>query len=386
MRTANSTGPLRRFESLDHWRGVACLLVVVYHSTIVYLASVPAATSGWAHAAAEFTHHFNVGVALFFVISGYCIAAAADNARRKNSSTGEYFIRRIRRIYPPYWIVVAFSIGLFFLFDYGWTHPLLSTEPWAQYRPWWYSASQWAGNLTLTETWRSHLFGGIRGHFPGQAWTLCYEEQFYFVTGMALLFARKRFFETMAVVSLATLATSYAASAMGATVSGFFFDGSWLLFAAGVAAFYRIHYARAWMRVALDAVLLLLIPASLIVRVPIYGAVVGFVFAAALPLLFRFDAPVAASPVLTPLLRCGQMCYSLYLVHQIPVKGVTMLLYRMGVQNATSTLLIATPASVAVSVLLGWGFYRVVERRFLNPKSPTAVPQAQPAVFMKAAV
>lgn len=379
------SGPLRRFESLDHWRGVACLLVVIYHSTIVYLASAPASTSSWPHAIAAFTHHFNVGVALFFVISGYCIAAAADNARRKNSSTGEYFIRRFRRIYPPYWIVVVFSIGLFFLVDYGWTHPLLSTEPWTQYRPWWYSPSQWFGNLTLTETWRSHLFGGIRGHFPGQAWTLCYEEQFYFVTGMALLFARKRFFETMAAVSIATLATSYTANAMGLAVSGFFFDGSWLLFAAGVAAFYRIHYAPPVVARALDAVLLLLIPASFIVRVPIYGAVVGFTFAAALPLLFRFDARIATSPPLTPLLRCGQMCYSLYLVHQIPVKGVTMWLFRSGAQSAAATLLIATPAAIAVSVTLGWGFHVLVERRFLNPKTAPLVQPERP-VFAKAAV
>jgi peptidoglycan/LPS O-acetylase OafA/YrhL len=377
--------PLRRFESLDHWRGVACLLVVIYHSTIVYLASASASTSSWTHAVAEFTHHFNVGVALFFVISGYCIAAAADNARRKNSSTGEYFIRRFRRIYPPYWIVVVFSIGLFFVLDYGWTHPLLSTEPWAQYRPWWYSPSQWFGNLTLTETWRSHLFGGIRGHFPGQAWTLCYEEQFYFVTGMALLFARKRFFETMAVVSMATLAASSAASATGVAVSGFFFDGSWLLFAAGVAAYYRIHHARGAAVAACDAVLWLLIPLSFWLRVPIYGAVVGFVFAAALPWLYRVDRPVASATALTPLLRCGQMCYSLYLVHQIPVKGVTMWLFRSGVQSAGATLLIATPAALVVSVALGWGFHVLVERRFLNPKT-TPLPRPEPAVFARAAV
>ncbi len=383
MRNADNGSLPRRFESLDHWRGLACLLVVIYHSTIIYLATAPPAASGWAHAAAEFTHHFNVGVALFFVISGYCIAAAADNARRKNSSTGQYFVRRFRRIYPPYWIVVVCSIALFFVFDYGWTHPLLSTEPWAQYRPWWYSPSQWFGNLTLTETWREHLFGGIRGHFPGQAWTLCYEEQFYFVTGMALLFARRRFFEAMALVSIATAGVSYVAAATGAAVGGFFFDGSWLLFAAGVAAFYRIHYARGVAVAVMDAVLWLMVPLALIVRVPIYGAIVGFVFAAALPWLYRFDAPVSSAASLTPLLRCGQMCYSLYLVHQIPVKGVTMLLFRMGVHGAASTLLIATPAAVAVSVALGWTFHVLVERRFLNARTST-VPQQQ--VFARMAV
>lgn len=380
-----SPTPLRRFESLDHWRGLACLLVVVYHSTIVYLASAPSSSSGWAHTAAEVTHTFNVGVALFFVISGYCIAAAADNARRKDSSTAEYFVRRFRRIYPPYWIIVMFSIALFFLVDYGWAHPLLSTEPWSQYRPWWYSPSQWFGNLTLTETWRSHVFGGIRGHFPGQAWTLCYEEQFYFVTGMALLFARRRFFEAIAGVSVLTLAASQAATATGVAVSGFFFDGSWLLFAAGVAAFYRIHYARGRGVLAIDAVLLALIPLSVVLHVPIYGAIVGFIFAAALPWLYRFDRPVASSRMLAPLLLCGQMCYSLYLVHQIPVKAVTMFLFRSGIHSAAATLLVATPAALLVAVGLGWGFHVAVERRFLNTRS-SALPRAREAVFARAAV
>jgi hypothetical protein len=33
-----------------------------------------------------------------------------------------------------------------------------------------------------------------KGQFVGQAWTLCYEEQFYIVTGLLLLVARRRFF------------------------------------------------------------------------------------------------------------------------------------------------------------------------------------------------
>ena len=78
---------IRRFESLDHWRGLACLLVIVYHSTMEYLARAPKAAGDWSVAGiVEATHYFNVGVALFFVISGYCIAAAADNSRQRSHS------------------------------------------------------------------------------------------------------------------------------------------------------------------------------------------------------------------------------------------------------------------------------------------------------------
>src|SRR5437762_3960854 len=99
------------------------------------------------------THHFSVGVALFFVISGYCIAAAADGARFKGTGSREYFLRRFRRIYPPFWVVVVASLVFFGVIDYVLFPGLLSRQPWGQPRPSWYSPTQWLGNLTLTETW-----------------------------------------------------------------------------------------------------------------------------------------------------------------------------------------------------------------------------------------
>jgi peptidoglycan/LPS O-acetylase OafA/YrhL len=363
-----------RFESLDHWRGLACLLVIVYHSTMVYLETSPPDDTAL-RGLLEFTHHFNVGVALFFVISGYCIAAAADNSRHRNDSIRTYFVRRFRRIYPPFWIVVALSIGAFFLMDYGWRAPLLSGGAWPQYRPTWFSGSQWIGNLTLSESWRYHLFGGAKGQFIGQAWTLCYEEQFYFVTGMLLVASRRWFFAGITLVSISTALAAAWARRTGFHVDGFFFDGSWLLFAVGVAVFYRLRYARGLRAVALDSVLLMAIPLSLWLSVPIYGAIAGFAFAAALPWLYRFDRQVAASAALKPLLVCGQMCYSLYLVHQIPVKAVTTALYRNGATGPLSTLFVVIPVSVGVSVGLGWMFHVAVERRFLN--SPVREPGAK---------
>jgi peptidoglycan/LPS O-acetylase OafA/YrhL len=349
-----------------------------------YLAHAPKAADGWSFdALVEATHSFNVGVALFFVISGYCIAAAADNSRKRSHSTRTYFVRRFRRIYPPFWIVVILSIGAFFLLDYGWRAPLLSGGAWPQYRPTWFSGSQWIGNVTLTESWRYHLFGGMKGQFVGQAWTLCYEEQFYFVTGMLLLFSRRWFFPGIAIVSIATgLAAAWAQGA-GVHVDGFFFDGSWLLFAVGVAVFYRLRYATGRQAVALDALLLLAIPLSMWLSVPIYGAITGFAFAAALPWLYRFDRNMAASAALKPLLVCGQMCYSLYLVHQIPVKAVSTALYRNGATGPLSTLTIVIPASIALSVGLGWIFHVAVERRFLN--TPVPEPAAAPDTAIQTA-
>jgi len=389
MSTPRLSAPSRirgRFESLDDWRGLACLFVIVYHSTIVFSSlRAPAASPALADALVAVTHSLNVGVALFFVISGYCIAAAADNARSRGFTTGQYFGRRFRRIYPPFWFAVAASVACFFVLDYGWSSPLLSSSPWMQYRPWWYSPSQWIGNLTLTETWRHYLFGSPRGHFPGQAWTLCYEEQFYFVMGMLLLVSRKRFFAGVALVSALTAGVALLCRSAGVPIEGFFFDGSWLLFAAGVAAYYRLHHASSGTATALTWLLIGAVPVSWFFPVPIYGATVGFCFAAALPALYEAERRFG-SYRFPPLVTCGRMCYSLYLVHQIPVKAVSMALYRAGVTSAAATLAVTVPSAVAVSLGLGWTFYQLVERRFLNaPVTAAPAPALQPTAALASA-
>jgi peptidoglycan/LPS O-acetylase OafA/YrhL len=386
LRPASPAGSTRlRYESLDHWRGVACLLVIVYHSTMMYSLLVQHHEPvGRLDAAIEWliaqTHSFSVGVTLFFVISGYCIAAAADSARHKGGGVGQYFFRRFRRIYPPFWTVLLLSVTFFLLTDYWPRGGLLSHEPWAQPRPFWYSPTQWFGNITLTETWRHHLFGSPRAHFPGQAWTLCYEEQFYLLTGLLVAFVPRAFFAGISGITLATIGTVWLGKSLPFPIDGFFFDGSWLLFAAGVAVYYRVNYATAWRSRLIDLLLFATIPIFWFYDVPPNGAAIGFTFAALLPYLYRFDRQTASSPIVRPLRVCGQMCYSLYLVHQLPVRATSTALYAMGFSSGASTLFVTVPACIGVSVALGWLFHISVERRFLNTAHPRTATERQPAV------
>ena len=67
-----------RFPALDAWRGVACLMVVIHHTTSLawYAGPGEGSTIGALLLAATRYGHF--GVPLFFVISGYCVTATAD--------------------------------------------------------------------------------------------------------------------------------------------------------------------------------------------------------------------------------------------------------------------------------------------------------------------
>src|SRR5262245_59812438 len=99
-----------RYESLDMWRGVACLLVLLNHAIVYQLpdGTTPQGLQRFDVAAAAVAARLWLGVPMFFVISGYCISAAVDSYRRRGSSVGTYFVRRFKRIFPPYWAVLAF--------------------------------------------------------------------------------------------------------------------------------------------------------------------------------------------------------------------------------------------------------------------------------------
>jgi exopolysaccharide production protein ExoZ len=88
----------RRYVTLESGRGIAALLVVLYHAA--WLSKLPSEIFTFGHAGVEF----------FFVLSGFVIysAHARDIGAPKRLAT--YCARRITRIYPLYWAVLALLI------------------------------------------------------------------------------------------------------------------------------------------------------------------------------------------------------------------------------------------------------------------------------------
>jgi peptidoglycan/LPS O-acetylase OafA/YrhL len=322
-----------------------------------------------------------VGVPIFFVVSGYCIAATAESVRRGRVSPARYFLRRFRRIFPPFWAVLALTAGLAAAAAACGRPTLVSDERDPIPHPASLTACQWLGNITLTETWRVRLTPDPYQLQFGPAWTLCYEEQFYAVCGLLLVIAPRRFYAGAAAVTLSTLAVvAYHRLRPDTAVEGFFFDGRWLLFASGVFVFYRVSRGTA---AGARWVVPVLVSAVLAVLVLRYGVLpragtwsqrdrafeylVGFAFALLLALAHPWDGALVALRAVRPFLFCGQMCYSLYLVHWPVTKLLSHVLELAGVRGAWPTLLVTIPACLTVSVVLARGFYWAVERRFLNP-------------------
>src|SRR5262245_6912715 len=229
-----------RYRSLDLWRAVACLSVVIFHSS--FYATKAGGNSVFERGVLALLGKAWLGVPLFFVISGYCISATCDSHRRSHRPVTSYFLRRFRRIYPPFWIytvaalvVIATLVGTGHgdLVDDG-NHPVNLPAT--------LGMTHWLGNLTLTESWIRHVLGTSGPlYFMGQTWTLCYEEQFYAVCGLMLLMAPRRFFQLSALVSVIVVGLMVLAVLNSDfRYEGFFFDGQWLVFGLGILVYYRL--------------------------------------------------------------------------------------------------------------------------------------------------
>jgi peptidoglycan/LPS O-acetylase OafA/YrhL len=367
-----------RYRMLDAWRGVASLLVVVHHAGFAVtgeLGSVGGAGTGLQRAVALAFWRMNLGVPLFFVISGYCIAASVDAGRRRGRGSLDFLSRRLRRIYPPYWAAVLWFVAVAVGLDAAGLGRLcngLGSHGLPIAAPSTIAPSQWVGNLTLTEIWREHVWCPPNRYvFTSVAWSLCYEEQFYLVCFLALLLAPGRLYGTLTTVTVLAVGLRVIAGDTGRLDP---LDGTfpmlWHEFAVGLAVYWRLNAASSTgARRGVELVLLALLTIGLQHPrgTPVdYSTAVSAGFGLVLIALRTWDERSERARWLGPLRACGRRSYSIYLVH-LPVCTVGgNWLYERWVPGFWMGVLVAVPVISAAAVGVGWLFFEAVERRFLN--------------------
>lgn len=108
-----------RYEVLDGLRGVAAIMVLLFHCLETYIP-----VFGTQH-----INHGYLAVDFFFVLSGFVIGYAYDD-RWNRMSTWDFFKRRLVRLHP---LVVAGTLlgACLFFFAEGENFPLIGTcDPW----------------------------------------------------------------------------------------------------------------------------------------------------------------------------------------------------------------------------------------------------------------
>ena len=166
---------------IDGLRALAVLSVVMFHAFPEIL------TGGF------------IGVDIFFVISGYLISSIIyQNLDNNNFSYVEFYIRRIKRIFPALLLVLTAC------YVFGW-FVLLATE----YRQLGKHMAASAGFLQNIALWKE------AGYFDNSAetkpllhiWSLCVEEQFYFIWPFLLWFTWKRKINFIVAITLVGIAS-----------------------------------------------------------------------------------------------------------------------------------------------------------------------------------
>jgi peptidoglycan/LPS O-acetylase OafA/YrhL len=156
----------KRNSALDSLRGLSTILIVVYHISFVSGYTVAHANSSGAY-----IDRLNIGVAIFFVLSGFLIFRPFAHSLIHGSplpKTRNYYLKRAARILPGYWLALFVLAGLDAL-------TIVNT-------------SGFIRNVFIVHSFTEHnVFTGIR-----QAWTLTVEMSFYVVVpAFAFVFVRQ---------------------------------------------------------------------------------------------------------------------------------------------------------------------------------------------------
>jgi peptidoglycan/LPS O-acetylase OafA/YrhL len=344
-----------RYELIDGCRGVAAFAVVLHHLGIV--------TVG----------HY--AVMIFFVISGYCIGAAAESGRRSGMSFPTFMIRRARRIYPPYLLAIAFFVLTRAVKSASGGHNDLA-------RPW----LDWLQNLTLTQ-WVSLPFHPVAAATQNPKlivaafWSLNYEEQFYLVIALGLLLAvRYRAPIVPGVAALGVVGLLWNFIWPAGWITGVFIE-YWAHFSIGVLLFavlclWPSRSSRGAFLVTVSVLLTFCLfkslpwTASTELRSRAY-AELTVVAAFALFLFFvrPFSAAVSRHVLWRPVAALGVISYSLYLVHQFNLALVESLARRLLPVGWTDL----QPAAMTVlELVIATAFWYCCERPFLNRRASRA--------------
>lgn len=295
-----------RYETLAAWRGLAAIGVLLFHSfgrftpqQSLWPALEPVrrlAGFGW------------LGVHLFFVISGYCIAEKIAALSRTRAGPPAFWKNRLLRILPPYWAALLFALGLNLL-AVPFNHvPLREQLP-----P---SAFAALNQLLLT----SPYFG-----LPAAllvAWTLTCEIGFYAIAGCALaLPAGPR---ALAVAWIGGALLCFAPLAWPPSAAWKIIE-LWPDFFAGVAAFQIVgtsvngrFFRTAWP--GLGVIVGIGLMRTLTAMVPGEGwySLCAPIFAGILVALHPWDQRLIRLMPVRLLAAAGTISFSLYLVH-VPI-------------------------------------------------------------------
>lgn len=342
------------YTGVQALRFVAAVLVVMTHATLYTSERLDDSLQVW--------HFGEVGVDIFFVISGFVMIVSTRAMAEEPGGWKRYAMRRIIRIVPMYWIATTIKLLTLIVVPSVILHATLDPE----------------------KVGLSYLFlpsrnvDGVVQPLLGVGWTLTFEMFFYFVLGLAIFLRANRLL--FAGTVLVGCAVGWVFRGDPWPPAAVYLDPIVLYFLAGmiigrwaVDRSARKCLAGLGFVLALRTVLPAIEAGQLDLQVVVKPAlVIGVVLAAVV-----LD-PVFNGRVPRPVVFMGDASYSLYLFHPLVAPIVPTVLSAVGLELVSLSLALCVVAAVAAAALI-YQFFEAPMTAWLNRRAPYVHRPLRPA-------
>ncbi|CAM3786573.1 acyltransferase [Mucilaginibacter galii] len=345
---------LKYFKELDGVRGLAAIMVVLFHIKQSGISND--AVARILYKAGNFGQ---TGVILFFVLSGFLITRILLISKHKEAYFKKFYIRRSLRIFPLYYLALAIFVIVVPYFTTG------KVVPFSQ------SWSFWVYLQNIGFTFKWSLTG------PNHFWSLAVEEHFYLVWPFVVYFlSEKWLLRTIGLIVLGSIITRIIMLNMG--YAGIFYFTLTTMDCLAIGGFVALNERNKWINVRqtlyiMAATLLLLITNWALFK----GEGNDFIQVLKLPFISVFYMCVISLLVSTVsylnrffqssiLTYTGKISYGLYVFHPLCILAVEK--YFKGQPFIVILALIAiTSYSVASISYYGYEYWFLKQKdRFEN--------------------
>jgi len=328
---------MKRNPELDGLRGLAATAVVVTHSVRAF-------------------HWGQLGVDLFFVLSGYLITTIIVEDREKPRFLREFYLKRLLRIWPVYYLtLLAVLIGA-----------ALSHMS--------YSPVAVAMHLAFVQN-TSIYFGLVPPTFPFSflpSWSVAIEEQYYLLWPILILWLRPRAIPWLSLLLLSACIIGRTVWTQGPGVLLTRGDGlacgcllAWLCWRSSTLRVqqFALLAQLAGAAAFVATVTVLWNPGDTVMRATAYATPASLFFAGLVGTCVVWSGRWFLAPLrMAPLRWCGTISYALYLTHLPVMTYAPSTLHRLGVSSPVA-IQATTWFLIVVVPILSWF---MVERPILH--------------------
>lgn len=355
---------MKKLPNLDSIRSIAFLTVFMAHA---FSAKTEAVLNNPVFkGVVQFREVLSFGVPVFFVLSGFLISYLMLKEQSVNNkfSVKNFYIRRVLRIWPLYFLIIGFGFIIFPLI-----RTLVLNEPTIE------NANPVNYLFFLSnfdQIWNHQLPFGVG---LGPTWSVSVEEQYYLLWPLLFAIFRKRLFiiPIILIIVVSTILTYRYGLLNQHTILCFIYLSNGALFA--YLAFYHneilseVFKSRA-LFIAISVLVIFLMYLSTVLG---NNALIIFSISFLLGYIIYYQSFIQKLELRKiPYLEwLGKYTYGLYLYHSICIFFVSVLIYDvLQVNESLLVVVVLAPVlSLSLSVVVGYFSYHYLENWFLKLKN-----------------